>query len=109
MDDSSPAGPVPDPDDAQLLRSFRRLVDRLAALPPERGDEPTPLGRHLSAVLGADVRTLPVVSEDFAPHRLADVDIALAELAGDGPGSLLGVSGGRSRDDLGLAELLTAP
>ena len=109
MDDSSPAGPVPDPDDAQLLRSVRRLVDRLAALPPERGDETTPLGRHLSAVLGADVRTLPVVSEDFAPHRLADVDIALAELAGDGPGSLLGVSGGRSRDDLGLAELLTAP
>ncbi|MFE7630034.1 AAA family ATPase [Kocuria sp. NPDC057446] len=109
MDDSAPAGSTPDPDDARLLRSVRRLVDRLSALPPERGDEPTPLGRHLSAVLGADVRTLPVVSEDFAPHRLVDVDIALAELAGDGPGSLLGVSGGRSSQDLGLAELLSAP
>ena len=31
MDDSSPAGPVPDPDDAQLLRSVRRLVDRLGS------------------------------------------------------------------------------
>lgn len=109
MEPSASAGTTPDPDDALLLRSVRRLVDRLAALPPERGDQPTPLGQHLSGVLGTDVRTLPVVSEEFAPHRLADVDIALTALAGDGPGSLLGVSGGSARQGIGFAELLTAP
>lgn len=40
MDDSAPAGSAPDPDDARLLRSVRRLADRLSALPPERGDDP---------------------------------------------------------------------
>ena len=109
MDDPAPEETPPDQDERALLRSAKRVVDRLAALPPERGDGPTPLGEHLSTVLGADVRTLPVVSEDFAPHRLADVDIALSELTGDGPGSLLGVTGGQQRHHSSFAELLTAP
>jgi hypothetical protein len=93
-------------DDRQLdfVESFRQFIDTINRGRPE---ELTPLGRIVGEHLGADVRTLPTVTEHVPGHRLVDADIAVSMLAEGG--RLIGISGGHHRGEEGLVGLLSSP
>ncbi|MEO9014350.1 MAG: AAA family ATPase, partial [Terrimesophilobacter sp.] len=90
-----------------FIESFRRFMDELINVPRPREEVLTPLGQAVQSFLGTDVTTLPLVTEDLAPHRLVDADIALEELASASESQLLGVTGGQQRDNASFQELLS--
>jgi DNA polymerase III delta prime subunit len=92
--------------DREFMTSVGRYLKRIEELAAMEVSERSPLGDALSAHLGADATMLPVVTEDLAPHRLVDADIALDELAKECSGSLLGVTGGEQRFHSSLSELV---
>src|ERR687893_369359 len=95
-------------DDRQkdFIETFREFLESINR---ERSgvERLTPLGRIVEHHLGAEVRTLPTVSEKLPEHRLVDADIAVSLLAEGG--RLVGVSGGHHREMEGLAGLLSSP
>jgi hypothetical protein len=90
-----------------FVETFRRFMDELINLPRPREDVLTPLGEAVQSFLGTDVTSLPLVTEDFPPHRLVDADIALEELAAASESQLLGVTGGQQRENSSFQELLS--
>ncbi|GAA0994250.1 AAA family ATPase [Subtercola frigoramans] len=98
-----------------VLRSFKKFMDVAIASADSTGEAKlTPLGERVSAHLGQNASTLPVVSESIADHRLIDADIALDALSGAAPGGdditpLSGVSGGQQRFHSTMSELLSNP
>ncbi|MDQ7992626.1 MAG: ATP-binding protein [Propionicimonas sp.] len=74
----------------------------------ETRDIRTPLGERVSAHLGVDVTTVPVVSEPIPDHRLVDADLVLERWQEAG-GSLIGIRGGDYRMHAETAELLANP
>lgn len=92
-------------DDQQrdFVETFRDFIDTINR---SQNDRLTPLGRTIGDHLGADVQTLPAVSETLPAHRLVDADIAVSMLAAGG--RLIGVSGGRNRGFEGLPGLLSS-
>lgn len=95
--------------DDEFLRSFRRFLDRVNALPAEHAAQRTPFGDELSGFLGRDAEEIPVVVEEFASYRIVDADIALEDVANRGEASLIGVAGGSAHAHAGLAELISSP
>ncbi|TFD73464.1 AAA family ATPase [Cryobacterium gelidum] len=96
--------------DRDVVRAFKHFMERVVSAADDRaGSSLTPLGDRISAFLGANASTLPVVSETLADHRLVDADIALSTLAGADPAALLGVSGGQQRFHSTLSELVASP
>lgn len=95
-------------DDEQIhfMRTFRRFMDELVNVPRPATDELTPLGVAVQEFLKADVTSLPLVTEELAPHRLVDADIALERLAEASHSRLLGVTGGQQREHSSFQELL---
>lgn len=94
-------------EDRALLRRVGAYLEVARELAQqERQPTTTPLGLVISAHLGVDASTLPVVQETIAEHRLIDADIALEILAQDGDGSLIGVSGGEQRMHMSFGELI---
>ncbi len=93
--------------DRELMRSAAAYLKHAAAWAErEQASDPSPLGLRLSAHLGADALTLPVVTEVVAEERLVDADLALAELQQAGDGELVGVSGNGYRRHADTPELL---
>lgn len=93
--------------DDEFLADLQRLVRRLNEMPDTREPQTTPLGAMVRDFLGRDPVTLPVTKEAFAPHRLADVSLALESLAaGDPDAVVVGVSGGQERQHEELTTLL---
>lgn len=93
--------------DAALTSGLHRLVQRLNQLPDDREPQPTTLGRRVAGHLGADPAALPLVHEDFPPHRLVDVDLALEALAAADPdAAVIGVAGGQERHHEDLLGML---
>lgn len=82
------------------LETARELAQR------ERKPVTTPLGDAISAHLGMEGSSLPVVQEPVAEHRLIDADIALELMAEETGGSLIGVTGGEQRMHLPFSELI---
>jgi ATPase family associated with various cellular activities (AAA) len=96
--------------DRAVLGSFKKFMDVVVSSATDTGDtKPTPLGQLVSAHLGMDATTLPVVSETIADHRLVDADIALEAIAGTSDQTLHGVSGGQQRFHSTMSELLANP
>ncbi|MCU1569746.1 MAG: protease regulatory subunit [Naasia sp.] len=95
-----------DPDQSAFVESFRQFLDRINRLPasPPRL---TPLGEVVERHMGVDVTTVPLVTEDLAPLRLVDADVAMAELSGGV--APLGVTGRHERVKESLPELLSHP
>lgn len=81
-------------------------MDELVTVPRPVSESRTPLGAVVQEFIGADVTTLPVVSEDLPPHRLVDADIALDLIAATSDSQLLGVTGGQQREQSSFQELL---
>lgn len=98
-----------DDDEAKFLRTFATFIERVVREHEQNADTGEPsVQDHLTEYFGADVTRLSVVTEAIAPHRLADADIALAELAGGvGPDSVIGVGGGQQRHHSDLQEILS--
>ena len=95
--------------DRDVVRSVKQFMDRVVAATDDlSGSGLSPLGDSISAFLGANPSTLPVVSETLADHRLVDADVALTTLAGSDPSVLLGVSGGQQRFHSSLSELVAS-
>ncbi|KTR87582.1 ATPase AAA [Microbacterium testaceum] len=95
-------------EDRELMRVVKRYlqrVDRLAAT--EAAEERTPLGVALSAHLGVDAASVPVLTESVPAHRLVDADVALDELTAEREGTLLGVTGGEQRHHSSVADLIS--
>lgn len=90
-------------DEGALLRSLRGVLDRVARLQPE-DQGPTPLGLRVQAHLGRPVEDIPLVMEHVPVHRLIDVDLALAELRGEG--ELIGVTADQMREHESFSALL---
>ncbi len=96
-------------DDRQLMQAVREYLEHVNALSSrDPGTQRTPLGDLVSEHLGIDVRSLPVVQELIADHRLVDADIALERIAAETGGTLVGVSGGDPRLHSGLADLVSS-
>ena len=102
--------------DVDLLRQVSRYLKRVEELATsEEASRRTPLGDVVSSHLGADARSLAVITEEIQPHRLVDADIALDVLADEsrdtaGQGvRLLGVSGGDQRFHVSVGELIANP
>jgi AAA+ superfamily predicted ATPase len=89
--------------DRSLLAGVKRLVEIAQRFQEEDG-ELTALGERIRAHLGSDPTAAPILTELVAPHRLVDLDIAVAELAEDG--ELLGVRG-QNREHEGLEAMLS--
>lgn len=91
------------------MRAVRRYLDRIDALPHPAGEtQLTPLGRAVSAHLGVDASTLPVVVEEFPDHRAVDAELAFDALAAEQPDHLVGIGGGEPRWHQGFAELVSS-
>lgn len=93
--------------------NFGKFIDDFAQLVQlaQAGQHRTPAGPQLLATLaghlGVAVETLSVVAEEIPPHRFADADIQLAELAGRDPDSrLVGIGGGDQRHHHSLSDML---
>ncbi|MCY7404515.1 MAG: AAA family ATPase [Cryobacterium sp.] len=96
--------------DRDVVRAFKSFMDRVVSAADDRGRPGlSPLGEVVTAHLGRDASTLPVVSESLADHRLVDADIALTTLTDSDPANLLGVSGGQQRFHSTLSELVASP
>ncbi len=96
--------------DRDLMRAFARYIERANELAAtEQQAVLTPLGERIREHLGADPRTLPVVTEEFADHRLVDADIALDELTGGAPDALIGIAGDDSRFHSSVSEFIANP
>jgi energy-coupling factor transporter ATP-binding protein EcfA2 len=92
--------------DGELRSAIGRLVRQL--LKEEQVEQRgTPLLPVLDAHFGQPADDLPVVQESIDPHRMVDVDLALAEIAGRDPGSeLFGIGGGDQRHHSSLSDLM---
>ncbi|WP_231727592.1 MULTISPECIES: AAA family ATPase [unclassified Rathayibacter] len=98
-----------DETDRDLMRAVARYLKRIEALETsEQAAARTPLGDAVSEYLGADATALAVMTEEVAPHRLVDADIALDLMAREG-GTVLGVGGGDQRFHSAIGELLGNP
>jgi hypothetical protein len=95
-----------DTQDDELRSALGRLVRQL--LKEEQGEQRgTPLLPILDAHFGQPADDLPVVQETIDAHRVVDVDLAVAEVAGRDPGSrLLGIGGGDQRHHSSLSDLM---
>lgn len=108
---SYPDGNLPHMTEELDVRSFaiefRAFLKAINELLPER--EPSWLSVRLTAHLGVNPGSLPVVTETLPPYEHANVQAALdAYLARPGvSGELLGIAGG-GREHQGLADLITA-
>ncbi|MHA7155287.1 AAA family ATPase [Arthrobacter sp. TMN-50] len=91
-------------DTAQFMRDFGAMVRVVQEAQPV-----SPRGRELldtlTAHLGVEPSTLPVVVEEVLPHRFVDADIVLASLTGT-EGRLVGIGGGDQRHHLTLSDML---
>lgn len=90
----------------ELRSALGRLVRQLLKEEPgeQRG---TPLLPVLDAHFGQPADDLPVVQETIDAHRVVDVDLAVAEIAGRDPESrLLGIGGGDQRHHSSLSDLM---
>lgn len=77
----------------QFLHEFRELIRRVIELPDLTPTKLTPFGNLIAEFLGADPSKLPATSDEFALHRLVDIDLALASLVeGDPNSQLLGIA-----------------
>jgi hypothetical protein len=99
-----------DPADRDMRRTLRevRRVARLLlqGLEPDEDGGPSLL-RVLEDHIGARPDTLPVTGEQIPVHRIADADIAVAEIAGRDPkAQLLGLGGGEMRHHATLGDQL---
>ncbi|WP_317230374.1 AAA family ATPase [Clavibacter sp. MX14-G9D] len=92
--------------DREMMRAVAGYLARVTAMSEERAGDRTPLGDAISVHLGCDATTLPIVVEQVVAHRLVDADIALDELAGSAPGSLIGSTGGEQRFHTSMSELI---
>ena len=95
-----------DRQDDELRSALGRLVRQLLKEEPgeQRG---TPLLPVLDAHFGQPADDLPVVQETIDAHRVVDVDLAVAEIAGrDTESRLLGIGGGDQRHHSSLSDLM---
>jgi hypothetical protein len=98
---------VLDDADRDLMRAFARFLDHANELAAtEQRAQLTPIGERLREHLGADPQTIPVVTEEFADHRLVDADIALDELTGPDPAALVGIAGDDGRFHSSISEFV---
>ncbi len=96
--------------DRDLMRAFARYIDRANELAAdEQRAVLTPLGERVRDHLGVDPQTVPVVTEEFPDHRLVDADVALQELTGETPDTLLGIAGDDSRFHSSISEFIAHP
>ncbi|WP_235021779.1 AAA family ATPase [Rathayibacter sp. VKM Ac-2754] len=99
-----------DDTDRELMRAVARYLKRIEALEgSEQAAARTPLGDAVSEFLGVDATGLAVMTEEVAPHRLVDADLALEILAGQEAPAVLGVGGGEQRFHSAIGELLGSP
>src|SRR6267378_2806078 len=81
-----------DPLRSEFAREFKRLIDALNA---GGLSEPTSLMKRLTAHLGGDPTTLPIVAEEFEAYEHPNVQVGLD--------ALLGPDGGRTVELVGIA------
>lgn len=99
-----------DADEQGFIAVFREFLEKVVQQAP-RERRPTPFGLAVGEHLGVEASELPVVTEQIAPHRLVDLDLAMESLiaestaAGHG-GRLVGVTHGSSRANEDLGSLL---
>jgi len=97
-----------DAEDRELMRAVRAYLERVTALAQQEARATrTPVGDAITAHLGVDAASLPVVQESIADHRLVDADIALEAMSETGGGTLIGVSGGQQRMHNAMAEIVS--
>ena len=85
-----------DDEQRSFLTTFRTFLEKLVYA-EQRDGALTPLGERIQQHIGADVQELPSLSEQVAPHRLVDADLALESLRGD-DGELIGITHGQNRE-----------
>lgn len=93
----------------ETFRQLRRAVEAIMSRLPD--DDPDDAGPLLLEVLeqhlGRRPDGLAIVTEEVPEHRLVDVDIAMAEIAGRDPDHrLLGMGGGDQRHHMSLGDQL---
>ncbi len=78
---------------SELLLTLKQVMEAAGRASPQTGQDFTDL---VSAHLGCDASSLPVLSEDVVAHRFADWDVALEHLAAQDPQArAVGVGGGQ--------------
>ncbi|HET9075606.1 MAG TPA: ATP-binding protein [Acidimicrobiales bacterium] len=99
MADEAGRGPAPaEADLRELARALSAVLRNLNGLAQEPTEET--LADRLAGHLGADPRGLPVLSHEFPPYQLVDVQVALdawVDEAPDRSSSLVGVAGDQRR------------
>ena len=84
--------PEQDPLKTEFARDFKRLIEALNA---GSFAEATPLMKRLTAHLGGELTTMPIVAEEFEAYEHPNVQVALD--------ALLGPNSGRDVDLVGIA------
>ncbi|MDQ0736537.1 AAA family ATPase [Arthrobacter agilis] len=90
-------------DVAGFMRDFGALV-RMALEAQPRSARGRELVDTLSAHLGAEPGSVPVVIEEVAPHRFVDADIVLGSLTADG--RCVGIGGGDHRHHMSFSDMV---
>lgn len=93
----------------EFVETFQLFLRDVVNQNPAADDRLTPFGELVEEHLGEPIRRLPVVTHLVAPHRLVDLDLALASLADESHTPARGVSGGQQREHGDLPELLINP
>jgi hypothetical protein len=93
----------------EFVETFQLFLRDVVNQHPVGDDRLTPFGELVEEHLGEPIRRLPVVTHVVAPHRLVDLDLALASLADESHTAARGVSGGQQRENGNLPELLINP
>lgn len=89
-----------------FLSAFQNLSEAAARFAMPHPDGETLLAK-LTAHLGVNPSSLPVVAEIMTPLRVIDADVALEHIvAAFGGGALLGIGGGDQRWHISLSEML---
>lgn len=98
-----------DAEQQAIVETFREFMREVVFDARAQKSKRTPLGDVVAEHLGRDVQDLPLLTENIAPHRLVDADIALDALATDARARVVGVAGGQQRYHEDLPQLISSP
>lgn len=88
-----------------FVTTFRAFLEDVVHRQGGDGENGQPLLPVLRDHLGVEPQSLPVVTEIVAPHRLADLDVAL-EILGGAQRTVIGIGGGDERRHSSFGEIV---
>ncbi len=95
-----------DAETVQFMQTARRFLDEIHQDMEDGSNELTELGRHVEEFLGVPIASADPISEEFPPHQVVDLDLAVEKLLQVHGGRQYGVAGPNRAHIQSMTDLL---